>query len=50
MAHTDRPFIPLNIAVLTVSDTRSFENDTSGGINYREVAGSVSLPENRQGG
>lgn len=23
-------FVPLNIAVLTVSDTRTFENDTSG--------------------
>jgi molybdenum cofactor biosynthesis protein B len=30
MAHAELPFIPLNIAVLTVSDTRSFENDTSG--------------------
>ncbi len=30
MAHADLPFIPLNIAVLTVSDTRSFDNDTSG--------------------
>ncbi|MFC0219938.1 molybdenum cofactor biosynthesis protein B [Pseudochelatococcus lubricantis] len=26
------PFHPLNIAVLTVSDTRSVENDTSGGL------------------
>ena len=26
----DRPFIPLNIAVLTVSDTRTEEDDTSG--------------------
>lgn len=30
MAHDSNPFIPLNIAVLTVSDTRSFANDTSG--------------------
>lgn len=30
MAHKDLPFIPLNIAVLTVSDTRSLETDTSG--------------------
>lgn len=30
MAHKDTPFIPLNIAVLTVSDTRTLENDTSG--------------------
>lgn len=27
----DREFIPVNIAVLTVSDTRTLENDTSGG-------------------
>ena len=27
---TDRKFTPLNVAVLTVSDTRSLENDTSG--------------------
>ncbi|MNH15470.1 Molybdenum cofactor biosynthesis protein B [compost metagenome] len=26
----DAAFVPLNIAVLTVSDTRSFDNDTSG--------------------
>ena len=25
-----RPFLPVNIAVLTVSDTRTLENDTSG--------------------
>lgn len=27
----DREFIPVNVAVLTVSDTRTLENDTSGG-------------------
>lgn len=27
---TERPFVPLNIAVLTVSDTRTDENDVSG--------------------
>jgi molybdenum cofactor biosynthesis protein B len=27
----ERDFIPVNIAVLTVSDTRTIENDTSGG-------------------
>lgn len=26
----DRPFVPVNVAVLTVSDTRTIENDTSG--------------------
>lgn len=28
--HTDADFVPLNIAVLTLSDSRTFENDTSG--------------------
>jgi len=30
MGHANSPFQPLNIAVLTVSDTRTEENDTSG--------------------
>ena len=30
MSKSDSPFVPLNIAVLTVSDTRTPENDTSG--------------------
>ena len=30
MAHQDLEFIPLNIVILTVSDTRTAENDTSG--------------------
>ena len=30
MAKASRPFEPLNIAVLTISDTRDFSNDTSG--------------------
>lgn len=29
-SHTNDTFIPLNVAVLTVSDTRTEENDTSG--------------------
>ena len=29
-AKADTPFVPLNIAVLTVSDTRTFDTDTSG--------------------
>jgi len=29
-AHNDTTFIPLNIAILTVSDTRTIENDSSG--------------------
>lgn len=28
--HKDADFVPLNIAVLTLSDSRTFENDTSG--------------------
>ena len=28
--HTDADFVPLNIAVLTLSDSRTHENDTSG--------------------
>jgi molybdopterin adenylyltransferase len=29
-SHTEKEFTPLNITVLTVSDTRTLENDTSG--------------------
>ncbi|USD66115.1 molybdenum cofactor biosynthesis protein B [Vibrio sp. SCSIO 43136] len=31
MGHAESKFVPANIAVLTVSDTRTEENDTSGG-------------------
>ncbi len=34
-----RPFKPINIAVLTVSDTRTAENDTSGDILSARVTG-----------
>jgi len=30
--HAAKDFVPLNIAVLTVSDTRTFENDSSGDL------------------
>lgn len=30
MSHASQSFVPLNICVLTVSDTRDFSNDTSG--------------------
>ena len=33
-----RPFIPVNIAVLTVSDTRTSANDTSGDILVERIA------------
>jgi molybdenum cofactor biosynthesis protein B len=32
MSKTTRPFVPLNIAVLTLSDTRTRANDTSGDL------------------
>jgi molybdenum cofactor biosynthesis protein B len=34
-----RPFIPLNIAVMTVSDTRTRETDTSGDVLEARIAG-----------
>ena len=41
MARIDetRPFIPVNIAVLTVSDTRTAANDTSGDTLAARIAG-----------
>lgn len=30
MSHTSNDFVPLNVAVLTISDTRTLETDTSG--------------------
>src|SRR5690554_111323 len=30
MSHASQQFVPLNVAVLTVSDTRTLETDTSG--------------------
>jgi molybdenum cofactor biosynthesis protein B len=41
MARIDdsRPFIPVNIAVLTVSDTRSAANDTSGDTLVARITG-----------
>ncbi|MFT3998343.1 MAG: molybdopterin-binding protein, partial [Asticcacaulis sp.] len=35
--HEDRPFIPVNIAVLTVSDSRTRDNDTSGDVLARRI-------------
>ena len=34
----ERPFIPINVAVLTVSDTRTLETDTSGGYIAARLA------------
>jgi molybdopterin adenylyltransferase len=33
-----RPFVPVNIALLTVSDSRSLENDSSGNILAERIA------------
>ena len=35
----ERAFIPLNIAILTVSDTRQPENDTSGQVLMDRIEG-----------
>jgi molybdenum cofactor biosynthesis protein B len=50
---TERQFIPLNIAVLTVSDTRTEENDTSGKVLVERLtaaghnkADKVIVPDN----
>lgn len=34
---TERAFIPLHVAILTVSDTRTIETDTSGGLLVSEL-------------
>jgi len=35
--HAAKEFVPLNIAVLTVSDTRTFETDTSGDVFEKKL-------------
>ncbi|MNF43335.1 molybdenum cofactor biosynthesis protein B [Geopseudomonas sagittaria] len=37
--HAESVFVPLNIAVLTVSDTRSLDTDTSGGLLVERLQG-----------
>ena len=37
---TDRQFIPINIAILTVSDTRTLEDDKSGKVLKDRITGS----------
>lgn len=39
MGHPELPFLPLNIAVLTVSDTRTRETDTSGDTLEASLSG-----------
>jgi len=37
--HAESVFVPLNIAVLTVSDTRTLDTDTSGGLLVERLKG-----------
>lgn len=39
MSKTQRPFVPLNVAVLTLSDTRTRETDTSGDLIAERLHG-----------
>lgn len=39
MTKAETPFIPLNIAILTLSDTRTRENDTSGDLIQERAQG-----------
>ena len=45
---TDRQFIPLRIAVMTVSDTRDESNDTSGGLLIEKLTGAGHQLADRQ--
>jgi molybdenum cofactor biosynthesis protein B len=48
MSHAAKPFEPLSIAVLTVSDTRDASNDTSGALLVeRALAAGHKLSEQR---
>lgn len=48
MSHASKEFLPLNMAVLTVSDTRSLQTDTSGQllVDRLEAAGHVLVDRN----
>jgi molybdenum cofactor biosynthesis protein B len=37
MSETPRPFMPLNAAIMTSSDTRTFDNDTSGDLVQKSL-------------
>ena len=52
-----REFVPVGVAVLTVSDTRTIENDTSGGYLASAIeqaghrlVGRVICPDDVEGG
>ena len=44
---TNREFIPVNIAVLTVSDSRSLEDDKSGDVLIKRIKNSGHILKNR---
>ena len=39
MSKATRPFTPLNVAIMTSSDTRTFDNDTSGDLIQERLEG-----------
>lgn len=45
---TERPFIPVGIAVLTVSDSRTLETDTSGAYLSRRIEDAGHILRDRQ--
>lgn len=45
---SDRPFKPVNIAVLTVSDTRTFEDDRSGDTLVARITDSGHVVQDRK--
>lgn len=48
MGHAESKFQPANIAVLTVSDTRTQENDTSGGYLAEQLQAAGHLLADKQ--
>ena len=45
---TDRKFIPVNIAILTISDSRTFENDRSGDVLANCIESEGHILKNRE--
>ena len=39
MSKASKPFVPLNAAIMTASDTRTFDNDTSGDLIQERLEG-----------
>jgi len=45
---TDRKFIPVNIAILTISDSRTFEDDRSGDVLANSIESAGHILKNRE--